>query len=202
MTIGGSDMDAEVWKPLPGWGNRYEVSSLGRVKSLPFSVFNGWGEYTKPERIMGQSPNARNGYIHVMLRFGGKSYCKSVHRLVLEAFVGQCPDWMEGCHNNGDRADNRLENLRWDTPKANNSDKEEHGTVYQHDKTHCPNGHRLELPNLTGWALRGSAKKKPYRRCLSCDRARTRIYDNPELKCHFQEVADSYYRDLMEVDHA
>jgi hypothetical protein len=52
-----------------------------------------------------------------------------VHRLVLEAFVGPCPDGMEGCHGDGDTANNRLGNLRWDTPKSNRADASRHGTV-------------------------------------------------------------------------
>jgi hypothetical protein len=51
-----------------------------------------------------------------------------VARLVLLAFVGPCPDGMECCHTNGNRTDNRLTNLRWDTPKANAADKRAHGT--------------------------------------------------------------------------
>jgi len=49
-----------------------------------------------------------------------------VHRLVLEAFHGPCPEDMEGCHNNGDRRDCRLANLRWDTREANHRDKLRH----------------------------------------------------------------------------
>jgi hypothetical protein len=58
----------------------------------------------------------------------GKVVCRYVHRLVLEAFVGPCPEGMEACHNNGDTADNRLVNLRWDTKQANVADKLKHGT--------------------------------------------------------------------------
>jgi hypothetical protein len=53
----------------------------------------------------------------------------AIHRLVLEAFVGPCPNGFEACHNDGDRQNNRLENLRWDTRSGNHSDKEQHGTM-------------------------------------------------------------------------
>lgn len=53
----------------------------------------------------------------------------SVHRLVLLAFVGPCPEGMEACHNDGDSTNNSLSNLRWDTPKNNHADKKKHGTV-------------------------------------------------------------------------
>jgi HNH endonuclease len=52
-----------------------------------------------------------------------------VHRLVLLAFVGPPGDGQECCHANGDRADCRLENLRWDTRHANRADARRHGTL-------------------------------------------------------------------------
>jgi hypothetical protein len=48
--------------------------------------------------------------------------------LVLRAFVGPCPPGMECCHNDGNRANNHLSNLRWDTPKENQADSRRHGT--------------------------------------------------------------------------
>jgi len=53
---------------------------------------------------------------------------KYVHRLVLEAFVGPCPHGMVACHWDNDTTNNSLANLRWDTQKANMSDKKRHGT--------------------------------------------------------------------------
>lgn len=55
-------------------------------------------------------------------------FCCSIHRLVLETFIGPCPDGMECCHNNGDPVDNRLGNLRWDTHFNNVQDSIKHGT--------------------------------------------------------------------------
>lgn len=54
--------------------------------------------------------------------------------MVLEAFVGPCPNGMECCHNDGNPANNVLANLRWDTPKANNADKRAHGTHLEGSK--------------------------------------------------------------------
>lgn len=72
-----------------------------------------------------------HGYLTVCLWKNKKSHTKLVHRLVLETFVGKCPDGMEACHNNGVRTDNRLSNLRWDTRSNNFHDKIGHGT-YQY----------------------------------------------------------------------
>lgn len=64
-----------------------------------------------------------NGYKTVKVPIDGKVKYRSVHRLVLEAFVGPCPDGMQCRHLNDHRADNRLENLKWGTPKENGEDK-------------------------------------------------------------------------------
>ena len=50
-----------------------------------------------------------------------------VHRLVLETYVGPCPEGMECCHNDGNPENNKLENLRWDTRSNNHKDKVRHG---------------------------------------------------------------------------
>lgn len=51
-----------------------------------------------------------------------------LHRLVLETYVGLCPKDMECCHNDGDKLNNCLSNLRWDTITENNRDTVRHGT--------------------------------------------------------------------------
>lgn len=64
----------------------------------------------------------------VRLCRNGKYHSYAVHRLVLEAFVGPCPEGMEGCHEDGDPTNNDLTNLRWDTHKGNMLDSVKHGT--------------------------------------------------------------------------
>jgi len=68
------------------------------------------------------------GYKIVMPRRDGKNHTLAVHRVVLQAFVGPCPEGHEACHNNGDKTDNRPCNLRWATRKENIADREFHGT--------------------------------------------------------------------------
>lgn len=58
----------------------------------------------------------------------GERRVSFVHRLVLTAFAGPCPDSMECCHNDGNPANNRPENLRWDTRTGNMADTLKHGT--------------------------------------------------------------------------
>ena len=73
-------------------------------------------------------------YLHVNFLKSGKRYNFDVHVLVLTVFRGQCPEGMQACHGNGNSFDNRLENLRWDTSKANHYDREIHGTLPKGEK--------------------------------------------------------------------
>ena len=106
-------------KPIPDFPE-YWITGDGRVWSTPRTDRfgrkrgNAWLK-------LGHTPS---GYVKVWL--SGRTL--SVHRLVLETFVGPCPEGMEACHNNGVRTDNRVENLRWDTHSANSQDAIKHGT--------------------------------------------------------------------------
>lgn len=106
------DQSLEQWRPVVGYEGLYEVSDQGRI----------WSHISN--RYLKLSI-ANTGYHQVNL----KNSIKHVHRLVLEAFVGPCPESHEGCHANGNRIDNRLCNLRWDTRKGNMSDAIKHGTT-------------------------------------------------------------------------
>ena len=106
-------MSREVWKPIVGFEGRYEVSDKGRVRSLKFRGNGGL-------RVMKGSLN-QSGYRVLTLGKSRKQF--RAHCLVLEAFVGPRPDGMEGCHGDGDKDNNALRNLRWDTPSGNAADR-------------------------------------------------------------------------------
>jgi hypothetical protein len=129
----------EEWRDIPGYGNFYQASNLGKIRSKnriikKFSIFADMivGQYYKGKIL---NPNNSKGYLMVHLGVDKKKFNVSVHRLVLEAFVGKCPEGMEGCHNNNISNDNRIENLRWDTHENNNKDRKRHGT-YKTGKDH------------------------------------------------------------------
>ena len=107
-------------KPIPNFSN-YFVTKDGRVWS------SGGRTYTKAHWLRPTLDEC--GRPRVCLSEAGRIYHRRICRLVLEAFVGPCPEGMEACHNNGDPADNRLENLRWDTRSANALDAVRHGTA-------------------------------------------------------------------------
>lgn len=68
------------------------------------------------------------GYRRYCLFVETKRISRLGQRLVLAAYRGECPSGMEACHNNGVRDDNRISNLRWDTPPSNRLDMILHGT--------------------------------------------------------------------------
>lgn len=126
----------EKWLPITAFEGVYEVSSLGRVKSLARI------SYSAPKGVRIPRPvhetilktNSRRGYKGVTLRAGQRSKCATVHRLVCEAFHGPCPEGMQAAHLNGDKTDNRAENLKWVTPKENMAHQEMHGTKTRGEK--------------------------------------------------------------------
>lgn len=112
----------------------YLISSDGRIlsywrrgKSYLFETAN--------ELKQTRGRPSLNKYLKVTLRrFDGKLITCPVHRLVLEAFVGPCPEGQVGTHVDGDMLNNRLSNLRWNTQLRNIRDKYRHGTVLYNEK--------------------------------------------------------------------
>lgn len=113
------------WKPVVGFPG-YRVSDDGRIETChqKFRDTLAAGDW----HPMTPSPSSK-GYLRVSLCRDGKRFDRYIHRLVLEAFVGPCPQGMEGCHDpDPNRENNRLQNLRWDTPVANSQDAVRGGT--------------------------------------------------------------------------
>lgn len=104
---------AEEWRACPE-NDHYEVSSLGRVRrAVP--ARNTWAG-----RVL--KPALRNGYPFVQFCKNNQVTSHSVHRLVLNAFVGPCPEGMEAHHRNATKTDNCAENLEYRTPGDNNAE--------------------------------------------------------------------------------
>lgn len=116
-------METELWKPIKGYEGLYEVSNMGRIKSVEHDVFNphvlGNGCTRKvPERI--RKPNIMKGYHCIALIRDKSAKVYRIHRLVAEAFIGNQPGpEYQINHIDGDKSNNRVENLEWVTPREN-----------------------------------------------------------------------------------
>lgn len=170
LAMDATQTQVEIWKPVAGYEGRYSVSNLGRVKSLKrvTEPLHGGHPRICPETILKGEQNTRDHHYRVRLYINTETRRFLVHRLVLTAFVGPCPDGMVGCHNNGDPTDNRLENLRWDTQSANVRDQIAHGNHLQASKTHCKYGHEFAGENLAFDRIRNQ------RKCRTCIKRKNR----------------------------
>ena len=119
--VDGNVQDTEVWVDIKGYEGRYQVSSLGRVKSLARMRRGKNGSNVPvPEIFMALTPKKETGrtkpYVEVRFRNGGvrTEKCKAflVHRLVAAAFIKPLEKGEQVDHINGIHADNRVENLR------------------------------------------------------------------------------------------
>lgn len=118
------DSDVEEWRPVKGFESTYEVSSLGRLRSLPRHIDAADGRsYDMKGRMISLSPSKANGYVYVNLHQDGKRTRAMVHVLVAEAFLGERLDGMVADHINRLRNDNRASNLRWVTASENCTNK-------------------------------------------------------------------------------
>lgn len=81
-------MENEVWKDIPNYEGLYQVSNLGRIKSLKRKVYAGRNRIRwQYERILSNNKTNGNGYKVVSLNKNGESKNKYIHRLVAEAFI-------------------------------------------------------------------------------------------------------------------
>ena len=112
-------MNTEIWKVIPEFED-YQISNLGRIKSLSRPRFNGKGYYLNKEKIMMPTINT-HGYLCICIQKNRKRYDFRVHQLVMIAFENHVIDKhvMVIDHINGIKTDNRLENLRIVTNRFN-----------------------------------------------------------------------------------
>ena len=104
----------EVWKPVVGRENAYEVSNLGRLRSIDRIVF---GKHLKGKIL--QECRDQHGYSTVILSYCGHRHSTRRHRLVAEAFIPNPERKRDVNHLNGNKSDNRVENLEWTTHREN-----------------------------------------------------------------------------------
>jgi transposase len=117
----------EEWKDAVGFEGLYQVSSLGRVKSVQRTIaVNGHWQKTKTvrERIVRQTENRPTGgnYVRLIVKIfkEGRQHTRSVHRLVAEAFIENPHGLPCVLHKDDNALNNAVSNLEWGTVKENN----------------------------------------------------------------------------------
>lgn len=109
----------EVWKDVKGFEDYYEISNLGNLKSKDRIIKHYKGGFRKYKAKLKKSRLNHNGYLRCNLKIGGVRYDFTIHRLVAEAFLDNKESRPFINHINGNKADNKVENLEWVTSSEN-----------------------------------------------------------------------------------
>ena len=120
-TFKGKKLYTEVWKDVKGYEGLYQVSNMGRVKSLDRLVKHPKSKdiYRKINEKILVAAIEKKGYVRVCLNKEGKHKVVRIHRLVAEAFLPNIENKATVDHINTIKTDNRVQNLRWATQKEN-----------------------------------------------------------------------------------
>ena len=107
----------EIWKSVPDY-EWYQVSNMGRVRSIDREFVNSIGRRCFLKGVM-IKPKISKGYYRLGIRQKGEKKMVNVHRLVALAFIPNPFKYATVNHINGDKLDNRVENLEWCSAKEN-----------------------------------------------------------------------------------
>lgn len=133
----------------------YAAGSDGQIYSFRVSRAPKRRRFSMTARNLKPFEGAR-GYLQVHLYpMGTRRKLRHVHRLVASSFHGQCPSGMECSHINGDKLDNRPDNLVWETRGDNFRRKAEHGTVPRGENTSAAKLKEVEAFNIRRRRLGG-----------------------------------------------
>ena len=151
----------EVWVDTEGFPG-YQVSNLGNVRSCFVHQEGVHGMVISDPPVwkirLGNIDRKGRKVFSLQTR-NGRSKKRTVHSLVLEAFVGPRPAGLIACHNDGNPLNNRVDNLRWDTHKGNQLDMYKHGTVYCGERHHKSKLCRQQVLEIRERASQGESHR-------------------------------------------
>lgn len=113
------NLEDETWKDVVGWENSYEVSNLGRIRTKERIATNKRGFTSAIRTKLKVAYIDGDGYQRISLYEDGRTQLLGVHRVVASAFIPNPDGFPQVNHKNGDKADNRVENLEWVTNTQN-----------------------------------------------------------------------------------
>lgn len=117
----------EIWKDIPNYEGYYQVSNLGRIKSVErHIVYKDGRERTYPSVIIKDRDKGNSARL-ITLKKDNKGKTFTVHGLVARVFLGVAPDGYEICHIDGDYKNNSINNLRYDIRSENRIDNYRYG---------------------------------------------------------------------------
>jgi hypothetical protein len=153
----GNTEHIEQWSEIPGCGGIYFASTHGRIRSEARTVTQKNERVRKTSQRILKDAISGDGYRSVGLSLNGSVKTRYVHHLVLETFVGPMPTGQEACHGDGNRANNALSNLRWDTRKSNHADKVIHGTAPRGERHPGAKLNETQVASLRARRLEGAS---------------------------------------------
>lgn len=109
----------EVWRDVTDFEGHYQVSNLGRVRSLDRTIVDSKGVTRNRKGRIIKLNLKPSGYVNVNLQKGSNRKYFRVHRLVAQEFIDNPNSYPEVNHINGIKDDNRAENLEWCTSSQN-----------------------------------------------------------------------------------
>ena len=165
----------EIWLDVSGWGQHYQVSNRGGVRSRDREVVR---THTRPFILRGRilkTQAHRQGYRMITLSADGVSRSVKIHRLVAEAFIPNPENHPHVLHWDDDPTNNRVENLRWGTQSDNMFDRVRNGNHPAANKTSCKHGHDYTLENT--YFIPGGGRS-----CRTCRREAVARYRRSEIE--------------------